>query len=117
MQRKQQVGECWVCVIFFACVCVWTPQILQLRLTIPRSSAPFVSCAPCAFLGGSQGGQVCPPPPPSSYVQRSGKHPDFFFWGGCFFFNGLLKIIPVLGIRVLVSMEYLKTLYILYSEW
>jgi hypothetical protein len=22
MQRKQQVGECWVCVIFFACVCV-----------------------------------------------------------------------------------------------
>jgi hypothetical protein len=21
MQRKQQVGECWVCVIFFACVC------------------------------------------------------------------------------------------------
>jgi hypothetical protein len=23
MQRKQQVGECWVCVIFFACVCVW----------------------------------------------------------------------------------------------
>jgi hypothetical protein len=22
MQRKQQVGECWVGVIFFACVCV-----------------------------------------------------------------------------------------------
>jgi hypothetical protein len=22
MQRKQQVGECWVCVIFFAFVCV-----------------------------------------------------------------------------------------------
>jgi hypothetical protein len=22
MQRKQQVGECWVCVILFACVCV-----------------------------------------------------------------------------------------------
>jgi hypothetical protein len=22
MKRKQQVGECWVCVIFFACVCV-----------------------------------------------------------------------------------------------
>jgi hypothetical protein len=32
-------------------------------------------------------------------------------------FSGLLKIIPVLGIRVLVSTEYLKTLYILYSEW
>jgi hypothetical protein len=23
MQRKKQVGECWVCVIFFSCVCVW----------------------------------------------------------------------------------------------
>jgi hypothetical protein len=22
MQRKKKVGECWVCVIFFACVCV-----------------------------------------------------------------------------------------------
>jgi hypothetical protein len=22
MQRKEQVGECWVCFIFFACVCV-----------------------------------------------------------------------------------------------
>jgi hypothetical protein len=22
MQRKQQVGECWVCVILFSCVCV-----------------------------------------------------------------------------------------------
>jgi hypothetical protein len=32
-------------------------------------------------------------------------------------FSGLLKIILVLGIRVLVSTEYLKTLYILYSEW
>jgi hypothetical protein len=31
MQRKQQVGECWVCVIFFACVCVWVHQIRQLR--------------------------------------------------------------------------------------
>jgi hypothetical protein len=25
---------CWVCVIFFACVCVWVRQIRQLRLTI-----------------------------------------------------------------------------------
>jgi hypothetical protein len=24
MQRKQEVGECWVCVILFACVCVGT---------------------------------------------------------------------------------------------
>jgi hypothetical protein len=27
MQRKQQVGECWVCVIFFACVCVGTSDM------------------------------------------------------------------------------------------
>jgi hypothetical protein len=32
-------------------------------------------------------------------------------------FRGLLKINPVLGIKVLVSTEYLKTFYILYSEW
>ena len=38
--------------------------------------------------------------------------PDFVF--GRFFsiFSGLLKIISVLGIRVLVSTKYLKTLYI-----
>jgi hypothetical protein len=45
MQRKQQVGECWVCVIFFACVCVWARQIRQLT-------------SDDSFLGGSQGGQV-----------------------------------------------------------
>ena len=32
-------------------------------------------------------------------------------------FSDLLKIVPVLGIRVLVSTKYLKKLYILYSEW
>jgi hypothetical protein len=35
------------------CVCVWAHQIRQLRLTIPCSSALFMSCAPGAFLGGS----------------------------------------------------------------
>jgi hypothetical protein len=67
MQRKQQVGECWVCVIFFACVCVWVRQIRRLRLTIPSPRA--LPCAPGAFLGGSQGGQVCPP-----LVTRSVRH-------------------------------------------
>jgi hypothetical protein len=67
MQRKQQVGECWVCVIFFACVCVWVRQIRQLRLTIPSPRA--LPCASGAFLGGSQGGAGMPPP---GYVQRSG---------------------------------------------
>jgi hypothetical protein len=53
-----------------------------------------------------------------------GAVPRSFFFGRFLLFladfaifSGLLKIILVLGIRVLVSMEYLKTLYILYSEW
>jgi hypothetical protein len=81
MQRKQQVGECWVCVIFFACVCVWVRQIRQLRLTIP--SPRDLLCVSGAFLGGSQGGQVCPPP---GYAQRSGQAPRNFFLGGFFYF-------------------------------
>jgi hypothetical protein len=87
MQRKQQVGECWVCVIFFACVCVWVRQIRQLRLTIPSPRA--LPCAPGAFLGGSQGGAGMPPP---GYAQRSapggspgpmgfGATPQNFFFG------------------------------------
>jgi hypothetical protein len=88
MQRKQQVGECWVCVIFFACVCVWVRQIRQLRLTIPSPRA--LPCAPGAFLGGSQGGAGMPPP---GYAQRSapggraeGQRPEIFFLGGfCYF--------------------------------
>jgi hypothetical protein len=79
-----------------------------------------VSCASGAFLGGSQGGQVCPP-----WLQRGspGQAPEIFFGRFLLFladfaiFSSLLKIISVLGIRVLVSTEYLKTLYILYSEW
>jgi hypothetical protein len=47
MQRKQQVGECWVCVIFFACVCVG----------VSGSTTPFDDpcvCVMCIllFLGG-----------------------------------------------------------------
>ena len=58
------------------------------------------------------------------YVQCSGQSPDLFFLGRFLLFlvdfaifSSLLKIISVLGIRVLVSTEYLKKLYILYSEW
>jgi hypothetical protein len=43
MQRKQQVGECWVYVIFFACVCVWGVS-LTTASDDPSSSA-LVSCA------------------------------------------------------------------------
>jgi hypothetical protein len=114
MQRKQQVGECWVCVIFFACVCVGTSDMT----TVSDDPSSSVVCVMCTrrFPRGVPGGAVCPP-----LFTRSvrGSAPKFFF--GRFFsiFSGFatLKIIPVLGIRVLVSTEYLKTLYILYSEW
>jgi hypothetical protein len=61
MQRKQQVGECWVCVIFFACVCVWVRQIRQLRLTIPTPRALSLRQALPRGVPGGGGGQVCPP--------------------------------------------------------
>jgi hypothetical protein len=83
---------------------------------IPCSSALVVSCAPGTLLGGYQGGQVC-----SLIVTHCA--PKLFFGQFLLFladfsiFSDLLKIISVLGIRCLVSTEYLKTLYILYSEW
>jgi hypothetical protein len=51
-------------------------------------------------------------PPPSC-----AQCPEIVFWAVFAIFSSLLKIISVLGIRFLVSTEYLKTVYILYSEW
>jgi hypothetical protein len=51
MQRKQQVGECWVCVIFFACVCVGASDMTTAS-DDPSSSALCVVCTG-TFLGGS----------------------------------------------------------------
>jgi hypothetical protein len=83
MQRKQQVGECWVCVIFFACVCVWVRQIRQLRLTIPSPRA--LPCVLGAFLGGSQGGAGMPPP----WLRAAfGATPQNFFWAVFAIFSG-----------------------------
>ena len=80
MQRKQQVGECWVCVIFFACVCVWVRQIRQLRLTIPTPRAfPLRRVLPRGVPGG---GRYAPP----GYAQRSGQRPEIFFLGGFLLF-------------------------------
>ena len=85
-------------VLYSLHVCVWECQIRQLRLKIPRSTGLCVSCASGAFLGGSQGGgQVCPP----GYAQCL----EICFWAVFAIFSGLLKIILVLGIRVLVSTE------------
>jgi hypothetical protein len=44
MQRKQQVGECWVCVIFFACVCVGAPD----STTTTDDPFPVVFSVSCA---------------------------------------------------------------------
>jgi hypothetical protein len=80
MQRKQQVGECWVCVIFFACVCVWVRQIRQLRLTIP---SPRALCVRGRFPRGVPGGAGMPPP---GYSATFGAAPLIFFFGGfCYF--------------------------------
>jgi hypothetical protein len=43
MQRKQQVGECWVCVIFFACVCVDASDMTTASED-PSSSSLCVMC-------------------------------------------------------------------------
>jgi hypothetical protein len=59
MQRKQQVGECWVFVIFFACVCVGASDSTTAS-DDPSSSGVCVVCVgrfPRGVLGG---GQVCP---------------------------------------------------------
>jgi hypothetical protein len=85
MQRKQQVGECWVCVIFFACgVCGC--KIRQLRLTIPSPRA--LLCAPGAFLGGVPGGVGMPP---LGYVQCSGQRPEICFWAVFAIFSGFVN--------------------------
>jgi hypothetical protein len=78
MQRKQQVGECWVYVIFFACVCVGVSGSTTAS-DDPSSSALCVVCAGL-FLGGSQGGPGMPP-----LVTR--QRPKFllFLGGFCYF--------------------------------
>jgi hypothetical protein len=100
MQARKQYGykdcvqvlgwynkQCWVCVIFFACVCVWARQIRQLRLTIPSPRA--LSCVSGAFLGGSQGGAGMPPPGYAQHLATGGspgQRPQIFFLGGfCYF--------------------------------
>jgi hypothetical protein len=74
MQRKQQVGECWVCVIFFACVCVWVRQIRRLRLTIRYAGMPPPGYAERSAPGGSPG--------PTGFGAAPRTHSVFFFFLG-----------------------------------
>jgi hypothetical protein len=89
MQRKQQVGECWVCVIFFACVCVGASDMTTAS-DDPSSSALCVVCVG-RFPRGVPGGAGMPPLVTRSVRQRavaqgSGQRPEIFFLGGfCYF--------------------------------
>jgi hypothetical protein len=60
MQRKQQVGECWVFVIFFACVCVGASD-LTTASDDPSSSSLCFMCARCFPRGVSGGRRYVPP--------------------------------------------------------
>jgi hypothetical protein len=79
MQRKQQVGECWVCVIFFACVCVGASDSTTAS-DDPSSSALCVVCTRALPRGVPGGGRYAPP----GYAQRSGQRPEIFFWAAIF---------------------------------
>jgi hypothetical protein len=59
MQRKQQVGECWVCVIFFACVCVGGSDSTTAS-DDPSISSLYVVCVE-RFPRGVPGGVGMPP--------------------------------------------------------
>jgi hypothetical protein len=84
MQRKQQVGECWVCVIFFACACVGASDMTTAS-DDPSSSGFCVMCTrifPRGVLGGGGAGM-----PPFGYTKclatsgSPGQRPEiFFFW-------------------------------------
>jgi hypothetical protein len=92
MQRKKQVGECWVYVIFFACVCVGMSDSTTVS-DDPSSSSLCVVCVR-RFLGGSQGG---PGMPPLGYTQRStpggrsGQCPKICFWAVFAIFSSFLN--------------------------
>jgi hypothetical protein len=86
MQRKKQVGEFWVCVIFFACVCV---GVLDSKTTSndPSSSYPCVVCAgrfPTRVPGW---GRYAPP----GYVQHSRQCPEICFWMSFAIFSDFLS--------------------------
>jgi hypothetical protein len=68
MQRKQQVGECWVYVIFFACVCVGASG--STTASDDPSSSDLLCHVHRALPRGVPGGPGMPPP---GYAQRSGQ--------------------------------------------
>jgi hypothetical protein len=82
MQRKQQVGECWVCVIFFACVCVGASGSTTAS-DDPSSSSLCVVCIG-RFPRGVPGGAGMPP----WLCVTFGATPRNFFLGVFAIFSG-----------------------------
>jgi hypothetical protein len=81
MQRKQQVGECWVCVIFFTCVCVGASD-MTIASDDSSSSAIFVVCVELLPRGVPVGGRYAPP----WLCAAFGAVPQILFLGGfCYF--------------------------------
>jgi hypothetical protein len=72
--------ECWVCVIFFACVCVGTSDSTTAS-DDPSSSALCVVCTghfPRGVPGGGGGG-VGMPPLVTRNIQHRAVRPQIFF--------------------------------------
>jgi hypothetical protein len=92
MQRKQQVGECWVCVIFFACVCVGTSD-MTIVSDDPFSSDLCVVCSMCFPRGIPKGGRYAP----LGYAQCSTtcgspkQCPKICFWAVFAIFRGFVN--------------------------
>jgi hypothetical protein len=86
MQRKQQVRECWVCVIFFACVFMGVSDMTTAS-DDPSSNSLHVMCIggfPRGVLGG---GKYAPP----GYAQRLRQCPKFVFWAVFSIFSGFVN--------------------------
>jgi hypothetical protein len=81
--------ECWVYVIFFACVCVGASDSTTMS-DDPSSSSMCVVYVEL-FLEGSQGGQVWPPWLRTTF----GATPQNFFWAVFFIFSEIFLFLAV----------------------
>jgi hypothetical protein len=79
MQRKQQVGECWVGVIFFACVWGGHGSDLMTTSDDPITYRSLWACALGTFLrGGPRGGSGLAP---LGYMKHSSRATPNLFLG------------------------------------